>query len=83
MTKPTSSPDPKNGAPLQRQTLLVRFDIVVFNNEEMRRHVKQAKQPTSQGLSRHPPPFALIQFCCTRKSFVPICMFAVDPFALV
>src|SRR5436309_5835871 len=34
-------------------------------------------------LSRHPPPLALIQFCCTRKSLVPICMFAVDPFAVV
>ena len=34
-------------------------------------------------LSLHPPPLALTQFCCTRKSFVPIFMFAVEPFAVV
>ena len=28
--------------------------------------------------SLHPPPLALIQFICTKKSFVPILMLAVD-----
>ena len=82
MTKPTSSPDPKNGAPLQKQTCRMLFAIALGNNDEMRRHVKEAKR-TAHVLSRHPPPLALIQFCCTRKSLVPICMFAVDPFVVV
>jgi hypothetical protein len=32
--------------------------------------------------SRHPPPFALIQFCCTRKSLPPRFMLAVAPLAV-
>src|SRR5437870_3919069 len=34
-------------------------------------------------LRRQPPPFAFTQFCWTRKSLPPTCMFAVEPLEVV